>query len=1718
MYLNRIDDLIDKVIDDFYTIVILKNKNFRKILNEENFIKHQSQINDMINNYIKEIPEDSYNEITKKKDSIDDIFDTLKRYCITYMFLTIGAHYKGKTDIFINNIIEFSKNQSQYTLRINNFFNSESNAELIKYYYMIVNILKLFERPEIRFEQIRKEPYAKETVNFLKKLGSEYIDTYLRNKKYTKGDTINNIIRTLIILLIYREKDKKKLYNIIEQVEKTEGEYIFIDVVESITDQINFMTIESLLSKEDAMAGVAHELWNYMQSVKEEEYIEQLSNDDKINILINSGIVIPILDDFLLYHKDSERYDRITDDKGKKKKEDTKIRYIIGKIDSTAELYSDSAKKNEKLKDNIMKNFASHMHNKKAIFRNDVEEIKIINKFINQGKRSQENDDYFNDLLHYRRYSFVNFKDFDKYGFSHSFNKTVTAVRAVNFNKKGDFRQINSNHKFQRRVGSNGSIGNIVGLMIPPNTKSIQCLKISDAIDIRSKGSKNGYYPFFKKLVNNTIKQTDNNKAYYWLFDLKTDSIKSTKSEAATSSSQDISKSLVAGIYDGMINQIYHEIINIIDMVPNITPHMAEKIIKYMEKNILKVPLDTKIKSSIKSHLYKRYPTDPNNTHIEEYDDTLYGIEGDIFELPEYTDNKLITTNKVTIDLSEVEVTGKVIDVETVEGVCQHNITWDEISLVKRIDQSKYMKNMYDFIQQYVVEDTTGAYVCKSCGYYLDITRYITDGKFDDSSQKFVTFSMPMEVDIAALPEYRKLDFTIKLMDKNIDKICSSVGIPYFVGSNITTKWRRQGIIKNTIDMVRANNSILTKIFKARNEKKETLYGVSKNLSSLFVFEMENAIYIRSSKDKDQEQFKMIKRNNIVTYIMIFLIMELNESQISFFAIDKKSMCDIRIFDKVYSSLFKGLRIKKNNANETVPITNYKILCYVIYMLSCRIAKHRMWYSSQSVQKNIVKMIPIIQRFIVHTFVDILNSILENSFKPNVSYIFEIFRVRFYSKLSDLFINDDYYDVLLNLSKEQYAIAKRRGVVDPSKVSIVPPFKFMKPVWRTVLPRRHFLRYKIYDPVILNGVTNLSHCPSGDYHEWKIGTFANNKSKKRIVKKGDNFICTICSANMAKLQYDEALSKKIVEKFKIKSLNRLALKFCLVDGQPHEYMYNSEKEKNICGKCKNSDTHEYIKEELKIVAKLLDMEKKERRENQIAKNKSYEELDKKNTSYIESVVEKNLKSLESVSVSETKNKFKYIDNFVAELQEIVGDEIKGKFPIHLIDNTYIIDHDHYGHKLSGNPIIIKESDKKINVKVNHSHYKTDVIYYTDYSTGKVDVFYDTVSRRLLGYKESSKDYVDLERSDKKIRINYSTSNKLKLMGYTAQYINIYDSYPELAKKYDGKSINERQPLYRKIISNICRERMERLKKIMLDFQRIINRIVNKYVPEKMTLLQSTDSKSGKEDKSYNIVSNEEYSNRGKYNNYSKYKKNKPSASKIRTDFVPYTKVSSNPYAPESPTYFADKLDDIIERFQNKLANVSLSQTDKKHKIFKHWKAISRGIDSTEKSDIFLNSESDVLDLYVVNRYDTESHQLLYYIVSEFSKFINYNKSSFIKTSVANFLTEFIDRIFFEFNTEHIMTNSDIRRFMYIISSTRYVKEVSEEAENDVQLEGFYNEVVDTDIEVTSEDIEQKIDMDEELDAIDVDMSLGDLEEGFESGYERAAEYAEVQFNRSISRS
>ena len=59
--------------------------------------------------------------------------------------------------------------------------------------------------------------------------------------------------------------------------------------------------------------------------------------------------------------------------------------------------------------------------------------------------------------------------------------------------------------------------------------------------------------------------------------------------------------------------------------------------------------------------------------------------------------------------------------------------------------------------------------------------------------------------------------------------------------------------------------------------------------------------------------------------------MEVNNSHVTYIGNSKKK-CDINTFTKDVDMLFDGLKIIINGNGHMAPITNYKILCYIIYI------------------------------------------------------------------------------------------------------------------------------------------------------------------------------------------------------------------------------------------------------------------------------------------------------------------------------------------------------------------------------------------------------------------------------------------------------------------------------------------------------------------------------------------------------------------------------------------------------------------------------------------------------------------------------------------------------------------------------------------------------------------------------------------------------------------
>ena len=1634
MYINKIDDLIDRVIDDFFVTVILKDQNLPKIMKEQNFIKYQKELNVIMSSFTDKINLSEIRELVKSSDAVFEISETIKRYIAFYLFMSIGFNYTSKDDTYINNIVEFSKNQPEYGYKIKNFFNSESNSLLIKYNFLVKNILTILDADQAKIDIIKKKPEYREAIVFLNQLGGDYIDQNFRLEgvKNDKKIQSHNIIKTIIVLLLYKVTEKKEFFRLLEMTENLDGEYMFFDVILPKQKYIDFSAVEKLIGSAPAVKNLAYYFWKFLSDHEEAMQKPPMSIEDKILLLINSGILYPICDDFLLYHKESERYDKTSDPNAIKKKEDTKIRYVINKIETTSEYYSEQIKKDEKIRNNIKKNFYVPLTSRKAILVNHNEDVNIINKFLNQGKRSIENNDYFNDLINYKIYPYVNFKEFEKYGFSLTMTKTINMVRFVSVNRQGEFKS-NSKDLLQLRVGYKDGVANIVGFIIPSNLKPLQCLRTKDVTDLRDLGGKNsnGLDLITKYLRESNLGTKKHASSVCWVFDLEKDSVVSNIGDYEQSikhSTVDQIKHIVSSLYDNIMIELYYSIVEKFEKQHDLDLQTAYKILENFKQKIVNVPNDAKIMDQIHEKIYSMVTkTEPS---YDKHEDIIFGISDDAIKLPDFPGIEKPPVQTIKINLYDYQKKISDDDKENeVDGICQHNVSWERISSIKKTDPKLYSDELYNYIQQYVTENVEQDYICKSCGNQLNIKKYIIDGTFDDDTQKFITYSMPMDVPLEDIPEYEKFKVTIRNVDKLIEKIAMISGIPHLMKSSSNVKWKKKAIIKDVIDLLIMNNKKLESVDRVqRKETVSKLYGINKDLSNLFVFKLDNSVFVFSSKDKDF--LKPHKQNNIVAYLVFLIILEINDSQVNLMGGDKKGLCNFSIFDKILYPLFGGLKIIINNKGDIAEITNYKILCYMIYIVGCSMIKYNMWFYEYPDPTQKKKYAPILQKTFVNTMVDIMNSVLEFSRHKDNHYLYEIVSTKMFKKLTTTFSNEELYTRLKNEYKTSVVGEKKDFILTKKKFidlsGMYKPMEFDIPYRMYCRPPRFYLKIKNTQRKKFFGVNNITNCQSGKFHEWG--------------PQGGKFVCKLCNMTAKDLQFDQDQSKKSKENFRYVRLQNLASKFCFVDGYLHQFVPD-DKGNNTCMKCHSDEKHEYTHDELSQLDKSLEKIKSDEADHLNTLSKKILSAEKTDVDYITQVVDQLKKSFAAASKDGT---FSFVNTLLDELQSTIGNEAGAGTETYLRENSYIINHDHLGYPMDKN-LVVTDKDNKIFYKQNHTFFKTDVIYYTSYKNGKIEIFYDATTKILLGYKEESKNYVLNKRQDKRLIINYSILNKLKLMGYSSQFIDVTHTYENMMSGRENIGSVNKDIIYKNIVGDLIRERITNLKKVIYEFQKILFRILNNY---------------------------------------------------------------NEPIFPDDETeYFSNKINIFVERYKKNISEISITDNNKNHMVFKHWKGVVRGIYAQDNFEIKQNlDEYKIINIDELNKIDASGNLILFFISKEFAKLLEYNQNKFIKTNISQFIIDFINTIFELFNTEKIFNNIDIKRFDYILKSATYIQEISVPA----QTEGIYDEYRDPDQEITPEDREEALDLAEEQDALDIES-----EYPYESEFDKAQDWepdTEIVYN------
>ena len=1640
MYINKVDEVLDKILDDFYNSIIIKQKEIKKIKGEPNFVKYQSDFNKILLNYTETIDRSEINRVIQNEDNLLLIVEIIKRYLAYYIFMYVGFFYKDKKELFVNNVIEFSKNQPNFNFKVENFFNSESNGNIVRFYNLIKNIVTLTNLDSPKVAALTKKPEMKETIDFLNEFGQEFVSQNfkLENLSNNVDEQAHNIIKTIILNELYLKVDKKEVYQILEAAEKEQSVYTFIDIVLPKTDFIDYNSIENALSEKDVERGLATEIYDFIIANEDLEKSKERSIEEKILDLFNNGILTPISEDFLLYHKDSERYEKVNvSDQNKKKKEDTKIRYIVSKIDNVAEYFSPSTKNNPDLKRSIEKNFYLPLSERRAVLVNNNEEIRIINKLLNQGRKSIENNEYYNDLINYRTYPYVNFKDFRKYGFGIPLNQTIDVIRSISFPDQNG--SSSSNKQMQLRTGSNNLAINVVGLAIVSNSDPLNCLSQNDFYDIRklgyNKGGErikftNGYTGILRLIKEVFFKRRKPNTAIFWFFDLEADKIQLSKYDQVTkmTESENI-KIIIANIYDQILRMIFAKLQSIIDKKEYISFYEFKKLIASAEERFFAIPKESELYHELENYVYsdKYFKSEKKYDNNE---DRFYGLSGDIIKLPKAKKPEREKVPTIIIKYQEVEEEEEqTLGAEALGAICQHNIAWEKISAIRRKFPNEFTRLLHEFIRQYVIENYEDDFVCTSCGTLINIKKYIPSGAYNEEGQ-FVSFYSPLEVPLEDIPEYEKYKTTIRNLEKLLERIASIGNIQFLIGRSNTTKLALKRIVRDTVDLLLLHNEMLKKIYKERNEKIISIYGITRELTNLFVFELDNNIFVYSSKDKDFK--KPIKRNNIIIYLLFLTILEYTDSQILFTTGDRT--CNYYLFSKYGFQLFNNLKIIKNDKRELTSIQNYKLLCYLIFYYSCLVTKYNMWYSEKTSETDKPKKFnPWIQKIIIYTFVDFINSILEmySRKKKKYEYLYEIIAVKFFQKLNTFYGNEVVLNKIKTIEESKVTVEDKKTKYKLAKIKpilLTEDFQIgqYSGIWlwsKCIIPKL-FPKLSTERPTRYYMINNVTNCEEGTFHKWEV--------------EGKTMVCRICGKFLDKLELDDALTDLILRNYRYIILRKLAERYC-ASGPLHNFIFDTKLKCDVCQKCKSINSKDLTKEQLEELEQNVNKMQEYHEDSHIKKREQQEKRLREKQKNIKNIIN-DLKNNYGKTKQHKDDFFHFVDILLNLIDSQIGKNVNiNNQNIYTKYDTYIIDHDHNGFPID-KPLILNEKDNQFHYRKNHPFYNKDVIFYTNYRL-QIDVFYDAITNLLVGFKERNKDFEYARRRNVYLKINYSIKNRLKLLGYPSKYINISSKISSLKQKLAHVKMEDKdQFIMKEILSELIRDRIDKLKRIIRYIQKYIYRV--------------------------------------KYN----YKE----------------------APPESDDEDLKNLDKFIEKYQAILKNLVVRNREQKDKVFRDWKIMKNNLffQELDNKTVNIDTSSRILSSEDISYYDYHGNLILYYIVQELVKLINYNDNRVNKVNICYFIIDIINRLFGLFNIEHLFSNFEIKRFNYIISSQQYVYDIEEKGHGlEGQTEGFYGEYKDIDDTEDPEAIEQKeIDL-EEQEALDIETT-----EDFEIDYAENVNY------------
>jgi hypothetical protein len=1737
MSVNQIDDIIDQTLDQLYLEELNSNETIR-ILTEGkviNFVEHFDGINSCIRNFTNKIDKSKIQELVNSKENTQRILDIITRYVAYYIFLYIGFYYTGTFKDFRNNLIQFSKLQEKSLYSIINFFDTENNYRILSFYKMMRDVMKIILMTDLQKKSIDVNE-KKDALAFLDKIGENNVNEYFlivtpdpeKDDDATIQLNVHSIIKTIVFGELYQFQERHVIFSILSEIEENESEFTYIDIV-VMADTFDFDSIRKIfLGYKGDTEKMANNLFELLNTSDLDNLIEYRDNE-KINRLIDFYGVIPIVDDFLRYHKDSiklegsepvpiifsntaskQNIQLLLKSQQRKKKENTKAQMIINKIDAIQRLYSSNVKNNPAIYNKIKQLFFEPYIHRKMVLHNYLEELEILNKMHKMETYITSIDEYYLELLYAINHAYFNFKDFHKYG-NHvniETGKTINMLRYCNI----EYLNKGTPDMLDVRTGAINSSINLVGLSLGPfNGNYIQCITKDKLIDIRtitinytknkekkSIISNNGYKMFikcFKRFYVDTITVLRDPKIsiivdtekikilnpdlfdriIYWVYDVTTDIYKSKTYELGSQ------KSLLAGISDSETeNEIDFQ-----EKIKQMNSDLYDRIVK-----TLKTKLSTLIRQHSSFTIFETYTliylfSNIYGLNMSEKEVNIIIRENYVWEkidkvnITQISEKNIIPNPEINlparakpivvkIDISDplhpksAKAINKRMDQEMPEDVanfgefiensrCKHEIDWDDI--VKLYESGDAYKSAINrFIAMYAIQSNDSSFVCKICGQTLQVLQYVQDGKFDNNVQKYVSSYSSSDIKLKDMKEYVAYVKTLKHLKKSTKRISFLMGINVVSGSGPMVKQKQTSLTKQIVDLLIKHNQIVLRRNidnDARLDFYAKKFGIDKRFSSVYFFQLNDNLFNPEQRQVIQADadVRKLEINNITLYVSLIILTELNGPQIMMMNTDK--FLNIYFFDKYGRRLFEGLLLKRNiTDDETVPILNHPVLCYCIYVIAYVLYTYLIWMFASD-EKTKKTFNPAILKNIIHSLCELLNSILTECGIQNIGgtindYVYLLFSNKFYSQLNGIYSDNSIISILRKLHSKYSDAPTKAVTVDKVKTN------YIDGNWHIVSTPYKITVFKVSNGIAYDKpseiefpydktITSEIICESGDFHSW--------------IWKNQDLVCRKCGALYSKV--DTVEDKTIVNYyfFQDKTLKK----------ECEKEMGN--KESPFFDICNNHKDGSFSHTDIDKFNTISEKEKLNRIEGQMTNNieqrKILDTRTSKNEALIESLyTEVNKKYDKTYGIIN-----EIVDSFVKIIAGLLGSKTnlniyeetapdqgkpiieKNPYPIYLNDDVYIIDHS-YDKTPLPTPIVMLESENKILFKENHPFFKTDVYYYADNRTVQVNVFYDAITFKLLGYKAKHKDYILYEKSNQFLKVNQSIKNKLLVFSYRNKYINITDA------------INK-----------------TKLDDINLTYYEIINELIEKHI---LTTRNTID-----------IISRMLY----KIKNYVAVQKG--------AIFLESTK----------------EIDKLIDKYAGIFSNkISLGKDDDAfddwrfiRNMFKHQKidwSKTNVLSSIHKNGVFTYISTEM-----INYYDVASTVMMYYLVGQLSKILDSNPEKVTKTNITKLYIDLINYVYSINNIDEIKNTSDIRRFEYILKGSSIAIDLLRRGQGIAAAEKMEKQLINLEAEQTIEEIVgepvgetndgEEIDSDdledirEEADALDVEAGEYDDDDNVE---------------------